>query len=55
MIMELLDVVLAVEQGTEDHTEEEIIEAIGEHRETLRRLQGSWGRLVASLEERELI
>lgn len=47
--MNALDVVLAVEQGS-DHTPEEILAGISEHKDTLKLLQGSWGRLIASLE-----
>jgi hypothetical protein len=49
--MEALDLVLAVEQGSQEYTREEIIEGIAEHKEELRQLQGSWGRLIAALEE----
>lgn len=53
--MDTLDVILAVEQGGEEYTEDEILAGIAEHKDSLRVLQGSWGRLIASLEERELI
>ena len=53
--MEILDVVLAVEQRDSEYSEEEILEGISEHRDTLRKLQGSWGRLIAQLEEEEVI
>lgn len=49
--MDALDVVLAVEQGDSGHTPEEILAGIAEHRESLRKLQGSWGRLIARLEQ----
>ncbi len=49
--MDALDVVLAVEQGDSPYSEEEIIEGLSEHRDTLRGLQGSWGRLIDRLEE----
>lgn len=53
--MEALDVVLAVEQGTDEYTEEEILEGIREHKDSLRKLQGSWGRFIAALEWQEVI
>lgn len=47
-----LELVLIIEQRDPgDHSEEEIIESLSEHRETLRRLQGSWGRFIHDLEE----
>lgn len=49
--MDALDVVLAVEQGSDDYSEDEILQGIAEHRESLRKLQGSWGRLIARLEQ----
>lgn len=49
--MDILELVLAVEQGADEYTEEEILEAIRDHKETLRNLQGSWGRLICDLEE----
>lgn len=54
--MDALDVVLAVEgQDLGDWTEEDLIQALSEHRESLRRLQGSWGRYIAQLEEAGVI
>lgn len=57
--MEILDVVLAVEQtcecGSHAYTEEELLEGISEHRDTLRNLQGSWGRFIAHLEDMGVI
>jgi hypothetical protein len=50
--VDALDVVLAVEQDDDGRwTDEEILEGIREHKDTLRNLQGSWGRLIARLEE----
>lgn len=49
--MDALEVVLAVEQGSDEYSEEEIIAGIAEHKEDLRNLQGSWGRLIRDLEE----
>ena len=53
--MDLLDVVLAVEQGESDFSEEKIIEGLSEHRDSLRTLQGSWGRFIDQLEEHGVI
>jgi hypothetical protein len=53
--MDALDVVLAVEQGSDEYDEDQILAGIAEHRATLRQLQGSWGRLLRDLEERGLI
>lgn len=53
--MDALDVMLAVEQGSDQYSEEELLSGISEHKDTLRTLQGSWGRLIANLEEQELI
>lgn len=49
--MDALDVVLAIEQGESEYSEEEIIEGLSEHRDSLRRLQGSWGRFIEQLEQ----
>lgn len=53
--MDALDVVLAVEQGSDEYSEQEIVDGIAEHRDSLRLLQGSWGRLIADLENRGVI
>lgn len=53
--MDLLDVIMAVEGDPTDYTQEELLKGISEHKETLRGLQGFWGRLISDLEERELI
>lgn len=54
--MDALDVVLAIEQGDDSpYSEDEIVEGLSEHRDTLRRLQGSWGRLITQLEEAGVI
>lgn len=53
--MDALDIVLAVEQGESNFSEEEIIEGLSEHRDTLRTLQGSWGRFIEQLEDRGVI
>lgn len=55
LIMDALEVILAVEQGTDEYDEDQILEGIAEHRATLRKLQGSWGRLLRDLEERGMI
>lgn len=55
LIMDALDVVLAVEQGSDEYDEDQILAGIAEHRATLRQLQGSWGRLIQRLEDQELI
>lgn len=53
--MDVLDVILAVEQRSDQHSKEELLSGISEHKDTLRALQGSWGRLIANLEEQGLI
>lgn len=53
--MDALDVVLAVEQEDSGYSAEEILAGIAEHKETLRNLQGSWGRMIESLEQRGMI
>lgn len=55
LIMDALDVVLAVEQGSDEYDEDQILAGIAEHRDTLRNLQGSWGRLIQRLEDQGLI
>ncbi len=40
------------EETADEYTREEILEAISEHKETLRQLQGSYGRMINALEER---
>lgn len=54
--MDPVDLVMALEgDNPNDYTEGELLEAIAEHKETLRHLQGSYGRMVASLEEQGMI
>ena len=48
--MNVLDVILAVEQG-EVEDEDALIDGLSEHRESLRQLQGSWGRFIQQLED----
>lgn len=48
--MDALDVVLAVEQEDSEFTAEEILAGLAEHKESLRNLQGSWGRMIEALE-----
>lgn len=49
--MDVIDVIMEVEGEVEGmHDEDELLAGIAEHRETLRHLQGFWGRLIADLE-----
>lgn len=56
--MDLLRLVEYLESDADDesmvnlYTTEEVLEAIADHKETLRNLQGSYGRMIAALEER---
>jgi hypothetical protein len=49
----LLEVIRCVEEGFDpnEYSEYEVLEGVLEHRDILRQLQGSWGRLVARLEQ----
>lgn len=53
MAMDALDVVLAIEQGYDPdvYTEDDIVDGLRQHKDTLRHLQGSWGRLIHQLEQ----
>jgi hypothetical protein len=55
-MMDALDVILAVEgQDLGNWTEDDLIEGLSAHRDSLRRLQGSWGRYIERLEEEGVI
>lgn len=49
--MDLLDLIMEVEENGLDFSNQEQLAAVGHHRDTLRQLQGYWGRLVAQLED----
>lgn len=51
--MDAVDVVMIVEGDflPDGVTPEDLMEGIRQHADTLRRLQGSWGRFIESLEE----
>ena len=55
--MDALELVLIIETGDnpKGYSEDDVLAALSEHREELRRLQGSWGRFIAHLEETEAI
>lgn len=53
-MLKLVDIVMQVEGG-DIPDPEALLEAVSVHRESLRRLQGSWGRFIADLEERGAI
>jgi hypothetical protein len=55
-MLRILDVIMIVESGDEDHPQiGRLIPSIAHHRNHLRLLQGSWGRLIADLEDRGII
>lgn len=49
--MDLLTVVLAVEQSDTDLPADELLDGIREHKDSLRNLQGWWGRFIKHLED----